>query len=156
MQLLKTLGTDATVDYKLSDAEIISEVKSLTSNKLNLIFDAVSVNNTLAASVFSAIPSTSKPRFYTTTNDWDPAPNEAGFTTTKIGIGPIGRPEAVELNKRLSEFIKVIVKLLEKEVLRAGEYTVEGEGIEGILPAWEVQKSGKAGSKKVLVKVADV
>lgn len=114
------------------------------------------MNNALATSIFAATASTSSgSRLYTTTNDWDPAPDAAGFTSTRLAVGPIGRPDAVELNKRLSEFIAVIYKLIEKETVKVGEYTVEGEGIESILNAWEVQKSGKAGSSKVLVKVSD-
>lgn len=152
--LLKSIGADATIDYKKSDTDIIAELKSLTSNKLNLIMDAVSVNNALATSIFKELSSSSAPRLYTTTNDWDPAPEGAGFTSTLIAIGPIGRPEAVELNERLSKSIAVIVQLIEKGTFKVGEYTIEGEGIEGILKAWDVYKSGKAGSTKVLAQVA--
>jgi hypothetical protein len=96
-------------------------------------------------------------RFYATTNDWDPLPNASlGFTSYSIALGLIGRPEAVELNKRVKDFIPVVYKLLESGQLKTSEYTVEGEGIEGILEAWEVQKSGKAGSTKVVAKVAVV
>lgn len=56
----------------------------------------------------------------------------------------------------MAEFVKLSVGLLESGALRVGECSVEGEGVEGILGAWEVQRSGVRGSKKVVVKVADV
>lgn len=118
--------------------------------------DAVSVNNKLVSAIYAALPPSATTRLYTTTNDWDPLPEAAlGFKSTPILLGPVGRPSAVDLNKRLNEFIPVIFKLLEDGKLKAGEYSVEGEGIEGIVKAWEVQKSGKLGSTKVVVKVAD-
>jgi len=155
-QLLKSFGADATIDYNKSESEIIEEVKIITNGTLNRIFDAVSVNNAIATSIFTSIPSPGK-RFYATTNDWDPRPDASlGFDTYGIALGAIGRPEAVELNKRIKEFIPVVYKLLESGKLKTSEYRVEGEGVEGILEAWEVQKSGKAGSTKVVAKVADV
>ncbi|KAF2107453.1 chaperonin 10-like protein [Lophiotrema nucula] len=155
--LLKSLGADLTLDYKASEQDQISELKTATSGKLNLIMDAVSVNNSLATSIFKAFADTTTgERLYTTTNDWELLPEASeGFISHPIKLGPIGRPDAVELNKRLNEFIPVIVKLIEHGKMKVGEYTVEGEGIEGIKGAWDVQKSGVKGSSKVLVKVAD-
>jgi hypothetical protein len=48
-----------------------------------------------------------------------------------------------------------LFKLLESEKIKVSEYSVEGEGIEGILKAWDVQKSGVKGSVKVVVKVSE-
>lgn len=117
------------------------------------------MNNGLASAIFKSLAPTSPAtaRLYTTTNDWEPLPDASlGFTSNPILLGPIGRPGAVEPNKRLNEFIPIAYKLLESGKLKAGEYSVEGEGVEGILKAWDVQKSGKMGSTKVVVKVADV
>ncbi|KAF2183206.1 GroES-like protein [Zopfia rhizophila CBS 207.26] len=155
--LLKSLGADATIDYKKTEPDIISEIKSHTSGKLNLIMDAVSVNNGLAISIFAALSeNTGLTRLYTTTNDWEPLPDASnGFISNPILLGPIGRPDAGELNERLNKFIPVIVKLIDSGKVQVGEYVEAGEGVEGIKEAWEVQKSGKAGSKKVVIKVAD-
>ncbi|KAF2001804.1 GroES-like protein [Amniculicola lignicola CBS 123094] len=156
-ELLKSIGADATVDYKLPEAEVISQLKSVTGGNLPLIFDAVSANNALASSIFAALAeSTPGERYYTTTNDGEPLPEAQGFTPVPITLGPIGRPDAAELNKQLKEFIAVIVKLIEAEKLQMPAFSVQGHGIEGILKAWEVQISGKLGSTKVLVEVAEV
>ena len=135
----------------------MSELKTATSGKLNLIMDAVSVNNTLATAIFKAFTGTTTgERLYTTTHDWEPLPAASdGFISDPIKLGPIGRPDAVGLNRRLNEFIPVVVKLIESGKMKLGEYTVEGDGIEGIKGAWDVQKSGVKGSSKVLVKIAD-
>ncbi|KAF2267843.1 GroES-like protein [Lojkania enalia] len=157
-ELLKSFGADATIDYKKPEADIIGELKQITSGKLNLAMDAVSVNNGLATSIFKALaPTTAGERLYTTTNDWDPVPDaSAGFSTTPVELGPIGRPGADELNKKLNSYIPVIAKLVENGKFKVGEYTVEGQGVEEIGKAWDVLKSGKAGSTKVLVKVSNV
>ncbi|KAJ4304593.1 hypothetical protein N0V90_000119 [Kalmusia sp. IMI 367209] len=153
--LLKSLGADATIDYKSSDSDIVEEVKRVTGARVNLAFDAISVNNDLVSKIFTAIPSLGE-RIYTTTNDWDPAPDASlGFITKPIELGPIGRPNSVELNKKMNAWIPVIYRLLDNGKLTVGEHSVEGEGIEEIEQAWEVQKSGKLGSTKVIVRVAD-
>ncbi|KAF1979314.1 GroES-like protein [Bimuria novae-zelandiae CBS 107.79] len=155
-ELVKSLGADATVDYKLAPDEIVEQVKQITERELDLAFDAVSVNNDLVAKIFTAIPSSSGQRLYTTTNDWDPAPDAAlGFITKGITLGPIGRPESAELNKKLTSWIPVINRLLGSGKLKPGDYSVEGTGVEGIQQAWDAQKSGKLGNKKVIVKIAD-
>ncbi|KAJ4360844.1 uncharacterized protein N0V89_001411 [Didymosphaeria variabile] len=156
VELLKSLGADATIDYKKSADDIVEEVKRITEEKVDLAFDAVSVNNDLVTKIFTAIPSSSGRRLYTTTNDWDPAPDASlGFTTKPIELGPLGRPSAAELNSKLTSWIPVVYRLLESGKLKVGGYSVEGEGIDGIPKAWEAQKSGRLGSKKVIAKLAD-
>jgi threonine dehydrogenase-like Zn-dependent dehydrogenase len=155
--LLKGFGADVTIDYKKSEEDIIAELKSATGGKLNYAFDAVSVNNNLVTAVYTALAgTTSGARVYTTTNDSDPAPTDTSFKTNLIELGLVGRPEGAELNKTLNGYIPVIFKLIESGKIKSGEWSVEGEGIEGLLKAWEVQRSGKKGSTKVIVKVADV
>lgn len=131
----------------------------VTGGQLSHAFDAVSVNNRLLTSIYAALPTPLKgqKRLYVTTNTWDPLPLSTStnpFEALPIMLGPIGRVEATELNQRLSELIPVLYKLLESGKVKASEYSVEGGGIEGILKAWEVQKSGVKGSTKVIVKVA--
>jgi threonine dehydrogenase-like Zn-dependent dehydrogenase len=154
---LKRVGADVTIDYGKDDDTIISEIQNATNNKLNLAMDAVAMNNKILAKLFPSLPAIAdSTRLYITTNDWDPLPEESlGFKSIGLGLGPIGRPESKELNARIQKYNPVVYKLLESGKLQVGEYTVEGKGIEGIPKAWEVLKSGKAGSKKVVVEVAD-
>jgi len=45
--------------------------------------------------------------------------------------------------------------MLAKGVIKPSEYVVEGKGLEDMVKAWDVQKSGTNGSKKVVVKIGD-
>ncbi|KAL5388748.1 hypothetical protein DPSP01_002855 [Paraphaeosphaeria sporulosa] len=103
-ELLKSLGAHATIDYRTSPEEVVEEVKRVTQEKLELAYDAVSVNNDLISKIFTAVPtSSSSQRLYTTMNDWDPAPDASlGFITKSIALGPIGRPSTAELNSKVN------------------------------------------------------
>ncbi|KAH7371710.1 chaperonin 10-like protein [Pyrenochaeta sp. MPI-SDFR-AT-0127] len=158
--LLRSIGADVTVDYKLTSTEIVGQIHRITGGELNYAFDAVSVNNALLTELYAELarPPHANTRFYTTTNDFDALPTSTPsnpFTANSIQLGPIGKPEATELNAQLNSYIPVLYKLLESGALKTSEYSVEGEGFEGILKAWDVQKSGVKGSVKVVAKVAD-
>jgi threonine dehydrogenase-like Zn-dependent dehydrogenase len=153
---MNKVGADATVDYSKDITDLVSEIQRITNNTLHLAFDAVAQNNSALTALYDSLPATQSPRVYVTTNDWDPLPGESlGFTSVGIELGPIGRPESTKLNGRVEKYIPVAYELLGSGKLLVGEYIVEGEGIEGIPGAWDYLKSGKAGSKKVVVKVAD-
>jgi hypothetical protein len=135
----------------------VEDLRRITNGSLNYAFDAASMNNDLLASVFAALAATTKgPRRYTTTNSWDALPSFSDSSASQaeqILLGPIGRPDAVALNESLKTMIPVLYKLLETGLLRSSEYSVEGQGIEGIIQAWEVQKAGKKGGAKVIASV---
>lgn len=138
---------------------MVEDVKTITGGRLSLAFDAVSVNNSLLTAIFGALAATSEgiKRRYTTTNDWDPLPAPTpsnSFEVTPIQLGPIGRPEAKDLNMKLEEIISVVYELISDGKLKPNEISVEGEGIEAIPEAWELQKAGSKGSTKIVVKVA--
>jgi len=147
------------LDYHKSDGEIIEELKAVTNGALQYAFDATSNNNGLLASVFAALASTTAgARRYTTTNDWDAVPlstEESAFSVNPIQLGPIGQPDAVQLNEKLKNIIPIVYEMLAKGVIKPSEYVVEGKGLEDMVKAWDVQKSGTNGSKKVVVKIGD-
>jgi len=66
--MLKTLGIDAVVDYKQSEADIIAEIVKKTGGKMYRVFDAVAQNMAFAAPMFKAIEGDEK--WFTSTNDW--------------------------------------------------------------------------------------
>jgi hypothetical protein len=71
-------------------------------------------------------------------------------------LGPVGRPESVELNKTLASYIPIIVALFEKGKLMPSPYDLIGEG--GFADAIEAllyQAKGAGGSNKVVVKIQD-
>lgn len=79
---------------------------------------------------------------------------ESPFQASMILLGDIGQPEAVELNNDLRKFIPSVYALFEKGLLIPNAYREEGQGIEGILKAWELQKKGSTGGVKIVAKIA--
>jgi hypothetical protein len=93
-----------------------------------------------------------------TSNIRDPLPAEefSGGKPYPVKLGPIGRAEATELDKELSSFIPLIVKLIEDGKVVPSEYEVIGKpGFESVDEAWQYQMKGSGGSNKVLVKLQD-
>jgi hypothetical protein len=65
-----------------------------------------------------------------------------------VQLGPIGQPDAVELNDKLKKIIPMVCGLLEESLIKPRKHTVEGDS-----KVWEVQTSGKSSGTKTVVKV---
>ncbi|KAF1808958.1 GroES-like protein [Eremomyces bilateralis CBS 781.70] len=152
-ELLKSLGAEATVDYKKPKSEVISEILSITGNSVARVFDAVSQHVQFAADLLKGVEKS--PRYFTSTNGRDPIPDDAPYEGGPILLGPVGRPEGTETNGRIEAFIPLVYKLLEAGELIPSEYIVGGTGFESIVDAYQLQSSGKGGNKKVIVKLQD-
>lgn len=152
--LLENLGVRC-VSYALLEQEIIGEVAQITDRRLQYVFDAVGSNNGLISGLFEAASGGNEVMF-TTTNAFEPLPAFDGLYAKAIQLGPIGQPgpEAKQLNDAISRYIPLLYRLLDFCKVGAGPYQVVGQGFDGVLEAWEVQKSGKVAGK-VIVKVAD-
>jgi NADPH:quinone reductase-like Zn-dependent oxidoreductase len=64
---LKAIGADATIDYKKTEEEQITELLSITHGKPSRIFDAVAVNEGLVKALFLKVEGE---KHFSTTNDW--------------------------------------------------------------------------------------
>jgi NADPH:quinone reductase-like Zn-dependent oxidoreductase len=64
---LKSIGADATIDYKKNQEEQIAELLSSTNGKPSRIFDAVAMNEGLVKALF---PKVEGLKYFSTTNDW--------------------------------------------------------------------------------------
>jgi hypothetical protein len=85
-----------------------------------------------------------------------PASEFSGVEPSIVKLGPVGRPEATELNAQISAFIPLIVSLVESGKVVPAEYEIIGStGFESVLEAYAYQGAGKGGNKKVLVKLQD-
>ncbi|EXJ71886.1 uncharacterized protein A1O5_04387 [Cladophialophora psammophila CBS 110553] len=150
---VKSLGA-ITFDYKKSIEEQVKEVVGVTSGDISRIFDAVAAEDPVTAKeLFKA--SKSNKRLFATTNDWSGIGDFEGVKTHAVKLGGIGRPEAAELNKNIEEYIPVITALIEAGKLLPAEYEVIGTGFEAALKAYDHQRSGAGGSRKVVVKIQD-
>ncbi len=150
--LVESYGAEICVDYKKPEDEQIAELISKTEGKLYRVFDATSNGINFAKKLLAKIDG--GPKYFTSTDDWSTI--DSGFenvTVDRISLGPVGNPNSALLNKQISSYIPLIVKLIEEGKVRVSEYEVAGRGFEDVGKAWQYQKSGKAGSKKVLVQL---
>jgi hypothetical protein len=133
----------------------MEELISKTEGKLYRVLDATSYGIDFAKKLLAKIEG--GPKYFSSTDDWSPI--ESGFedvTVDRISLGPIGNPSATQLNNAISSYIPLIVKLIEDGKVLVSEYEIAGRnGFEEVEKAWEYQKSGKAGSKKVLVQLQE-
>ena len=159
---LEKLGVKC-VSYALAQGEVIAQIVGITGAGLECVFDAVGMNGEIVPPLLDAIERSAAAAgmqgksklVFTTTNAYTPLPAAENLVAKAIQLGPIGQPdpEASALNDALTGYIPMLYKLLESGKVGVGSFQVEGEGIEGILNAWEVQKSGNVAGK-VVVKVA--
>lgn len=141
-------------DYKKSIDEQVKEVMEITSGKVARIFDAVAADDpVLPRELFKVSKSSHK--FFSTTNDWAGIGDFEGGKTHQVELGPVGRPEADDLNAKIASYIPVIVGLIQSGKLLPGEYEVIGEGgFDDAVKAYTHQRSGAGGSRKVVVRVS--
>ena len=79
-----------------------------------------------------------------------------GGKTHCIQLGIIGRDYGKHTTDALARYIPTLTKLFEMGKLVASPYVEVGNGgFDAVLEALAYQKSGSAGSKKVVVKVQD-
>ena len=151
--LLESHGADLCVDYKKPEDEQIEELISGTEGKLYRVLDATSFGIDFAKKLLAKIEG--GPKYFSSTDDWTPIKDEEfkGTVVDRISLGPVGKPAAVKLNNEISSYVPLIVKLIEDGKVQVSEYEIVGQGFEAVDHAWQYQKSGKAGSKKVLVQL---
>ncbi|EHY57342.1 hypothetical protein HRR83_002828 [Exophiala dermatitidis] len=148
--IVRGLGA-APFDYKTSLEEQLKIVMDFTSGNFTKIFDAVAAEKpTLAEELFKACKGSEK--FFSTTNDWSGIKDFAGGKTYAVQLGHVGRPEAEQLNAKIEQYIPVIVGLIKAGRLQPGDFEVVGEeGFEGAIKAYNLQRSGAAGARKVVI-----
>jgi len=142
-------------DYKRPLEQQLEDVLEIAKDKIAGIFDAVAEDDpVLAKALFKA--SQSGRKLFATTNDWSAIGDFENGKTYPLELGGIGRPEAQELNKNIERYIPVIVGLVAAGRLLPGEHEVIGDGgFEDAVRAYQYQRSGAGGSRKVVVKVQD-
>lgn len=141
--------------YKDQVEEQVRAVQRKTGGNVARIFDTVASDNPVLAKELFKL-SGAKEKFFTTTNTWSGIGDFEGGKTVNIELALIGRPEATKVNKMIEEYIAMATPLLEEGKLVASEYQVIGNGgFESAIEAYKYQQTGKAGNKKVVVKLQD-
>ncbi|KAK6534932.1 hypothetical protein TWF281_006232 [Arthrobotrys megalospora] len=148
-------GADETVDYQTPVDEQIAKIKEITKGKLHRIIDTTSYNANFVKQVLQEIKDDAGEKYFASVNDWEdfgPLPGDAKFYP--ISLGPLGRPEATELNEALSKYVAVIESLIDAGKVKPSKYTIVGEtGFESFIEAVKVQSGGSA--KKVVAKLQE-
>ncbi|KAF3936261.1 Zeta-crystallin [Dactylella cylindrospora] len=150
-------GADETVDYKAPVDEQVSKILSVTQGHLHRVFDATSYSIDFVKEAFKAIEGQPGENFFTSTDDWtDFGTIPAAPKFYPISLGPIARPEAVQLNADAAKFIKVFEALLTSGKLKPAEYVIIGEtGFESWIEGINAANSGTVGGKKIVLKFQD-
>ena len=154
---MKSIGASAVVDYKAPEEEQLKEILSTSGGKLYFIFDTTSQSHILAQQVFGKLSDNpERPRRFTTTNDWVPMEDKDfhGALVNHIMLGPIGRPGSA-INAQVESYIPLMVKLIKDGKFKTADYEIVGTGFEAVPEAFAYQQTGKAGNKKVLIKLQD-
>jgi NADPH:quinone reductase-like Zn-dependent oxidoreductase len=146
----------STFDYKKSTEEQVKEILKVTSGNVRHCFDAVASDDPVVPKALFKELDSSKPKLFSTTNDWSNIPSFEGGETHWTMLGKIGKPTEKEANQVLSDDIPLIVKLVEEGKVVTPEYEVIGDGgFEDAVKAYYHQVKGAGGSKKVVVKIQD-
>ncbi|KAK6542815.1 hypothetical protein TWF694_006756 [Orbilia ellipsospora] len=148
-------GADETVDYKASVEEQVEKIKAVTKGGLHRIFDSTDFSIGLAKAILESIKDEPGKKYLTSVNDWEdfgPLPGDTKFSP--ISLGRAARPEAAELNAKLTKYTAVVEAFVAAGKVKPGEYNlVGGTGFETFIEAIAVQKAGSG--KKVVVKFQD-
>lgn len=148
-------GADETVDYKTPVDGQVAKIKEITKGKLHRIIDTTAFNANFVKKVLEEIKDDAGEKYFASVNDWEDCgilPGDAKFYP--ISLGPLGRPEAKEINEALSKFIAVIQVLVDASKVKPSEYNlVDGTGFESFIEAVKVQSGGSA--KKVVAQLQE-
>ncbi|KAK6521796.1 hypothetical protein TWF506_002000 [Arthrobotrys conoides] len=144
-------GADETVDYKTPIDEQVAKIKEITKGKLHRIIDTTASNADFTKKVLEEIKDDAGEKYFASVNDWqDFGPLPGGAKFYPISLGPLGRPEAKQLDEILAKYIDVLQVLIDTGKVKPGEYNLVGEiGFESFTEAVKVQSGGSA--KKVVV-----
>ena len=172
---MKSLHTDATLDYKKSDDEQLEIIKSVTGGHFGRIFDTVAQSASCAIKALQQC-STAESKYFSTTDDWyvhncrrpictnanihrTPMDPVDGIKIDRIQLGLIGRSgdlikQYPTINKTIASYIPKLVAYIEKGELKPNAYEIVGKtGFDSVTEAIKIQNQGKGGGTKYVVHI---
>ncbi|KAH7330514.1 chaperonin 10-like protein [Rhexocercosporidium sp. MPI-PUGE-AT-0058] len=158
-EFLKSIGADATFNYKLPLEEQLKEIASITSGKFSRVFDASAMASQTA---MEALAQHGDPKaevkYFATTNDWVPIEPRTGIQINMVSLGKIGKTgdeSTLHVNQDIEDFIPTLEQYLADGSLKPMEYEIIGDvGVEDILKGLEAFNVKKSATKKILVRLA--
>jgi len=157
--LVKSLGADATLNYRTPLENQIREIGTITGGRFSKAFDASAMATETALTALSTFSDPDgEQKYFTTTNDWEPIESKEGIQIEKVKLGDIGRDgdaEVDKINKDILRFIPQVEKLLESGALKPMEYDfIEGNDFDPVLKGLEAFQTRKSDGKKLVVRIA--
>lgn len=150
---VKALGANAVFDYTAPIEDQLKAIQEATGGNIGLVYDATSSDDPkLAKAVFAN--SSSKTKYFATTNDWSGVGDFEGGKTYEIHLGRLGQEteDAKPINEAAIRYNPVIEGLLASGRVKTQEYEEIGTGgFEDAIKAWKHKGDGR----KVVVKIQD-
>jgi NADPH:quinone reductase-like Zn-dependent oxidoreductase len=156
-QLVKSMGADATINYKLDQATQLSHVESITAGNFSGVFETTASS---AASAFDFLEKASKSdhKRFSTVDDWSQIDTPASITPYRIRLGSIGqsgeRSEAI--TKDIASYIPYLESYLKEGSIRPLGVLLAGTGFEAVPEAIKLLDAGGRAGKKIVVKLQDL
>lgn len=151
-QLVKSMGADATVNYKLDQATQLSHVESITAGNFSGVLDTTASS---AASALDFLEKASKSdhKRFATVDDWSKIDIPASITPYRIKLGGIGQSgETAEATTRdIASYIPYLESYLEEGSIRPLGVLLAGTGFEAVPEAIKLQDAGGRAGKKLLL-----
>lgn len=154
--LLKSLGADATLDYKLDLPTQLAAVERITSGKFASIFDTTAASMPASIEFLTKASKLDQKRL-ATVDDWTSIPPSPTISIYRIALGKIGKPnpDADVISTSCAAAIPYLEHYLAAGSLKTNEVLLAGEGFEVVEAAVALQNKGAKGGKKIVVKVQD-
>jgi len=158
-EFVRSIGADATFDYKTPIESQIKEIERVTGGNFSKSYDC----SAMAAETGMAALATStdtEPKIFATTNDWIPIEEKEGIEICKVTLGQLGHsgtPLAEKVNRDVASFIPVLERFLESGEIKPLDYVLanRGEpGLKSVLKGLEEFNAKKSAVKKLVVRVS--
>ena len=78
------------------------------------------------------------------------------MSVDQVALGPIGKPEAKDLNGKLVKYIPILSELINSGKIKPNEAQVFGQGFEKLAAAVEHQQKGTGAGSKVVIELGKV
>jgi len=156
-QLVKSMGADATINYKLDQATQLSHVESITAGNFSGVLETTA-SSTASALDFLEKASKSGHKRFSTVDDWSQIDTPASITPYRIKLGSIGQSgeSAEATTKDLASYIPYLESYLEEGSIRPLGVLLAGTGFEAVPEAIKLQDAGGKAGKKIVVKLQDL
>lgn len=158
LDLVKSRGADAVYDYK--DPNSASKIREDTSNNLKLVFDTVSLEDSVKFSDNALSTEGGDYSALLTVNvERENVKDRWTLAYTTIGeafnFGPAKFPAKPEDKAFFEGFLPVAEKLLNEKKIKVHPVKVQPGGLKGVLQGMQDMKEGKVSGEKLVYNVAE-